>query len=46
MKTVAELLKAKQPRVVSVRPEQSVLDAIKVLASENIWKANSLCADQ
>jgi CBS domain-containing protein len=39
MKTVAELLKAKQPRVVSVRPEQSVLEAIKVLASENIGAA-------
>ena len=32
MKTVAELLKAKPARrVVSVRPEQSVLEAIKVL---------------
>jgi len=39
MKTVAELLKAKQPRVVSVRPEQSVLEAIKVLASEDIGAA-------
>jgi CBS domain-containing protein len=39
MKTVAELLKAKPPRVVSIRPEQSVLDAIKVLASEDIGAA-------
>ena len=36
MKTVAELLKAKPARVVKVSPEQSVLDAIKVLAQENV----------
>ena len=46
MKTVAELLKAKQPRVVSVRPEQSVLDAIKVLASENIGAAIVMSGDR
>jgi CBS domain-containing protein len=39
MKTVAELLKAKPARVVSVRPEQSVLEAIKVLAAEDIGAA-------
>ncbi len=39
MKTVAELLKAKPARVVSVRPEQSVLEAIKVLATEDIGAA-------
>ena len=39
MKTVAELLKAKPARVVSVRPEQSVLEAIKVLAEEDIGAA-------
>ncbi|HEX5130786.1 MAG TPA: CBS domain-containing protein [Usitatibacter sp.] len=40
MKTVAELLRAKPTRpVVKVSPEQSVLDAIKVLASENIGAA-------
>jgi CBS domain-containing protein len=39
MKTVAELLKAKPVRVISVRPEQSVLEAIKVLASEDIGAA-------
>jgi CBS domain-containing protein len=39
MKTVAELLKAKPARIVSVRPEQSVLEAIKVLASEDIGAA-------
>lgn len=39
MKTVAELLKVKAARVVSVRPEQSVLEAIKILASEDIGAA-------
>jgi IMP dehydrogenase len=39
MKTVAELLKAKPARVVTVRPEQSVLEAIKVLAAEDIGAA-------
>ena len=39
MKTVAELLKAKPARIVSVRPEESVLEAIKVLASEDIGAA-------
>jgi CBS domain-containing protein len=39
MKTVAELLRAKPSRVVSVRPDQSVLEAIKVLAQENIGAA-------
>lgn len=36
MKTVAELLKAKPARVVRVTPEESVLEAIKVLAKENV----------
>ena len=39
MKTVSELLKAKPTRVVSVRPEMTVLDAIKVLASEDVGAA-------
>ena len=39
MKTVAELLKAKPTRVVSISPEQSVLEAIKVLAAEDIGAA-------
>ena len=39
MKTVAELLRAKPVRVVSVSPEVSVLEAIKVLATENIGAA-------
>lgn len=36
MKSVADLLKAKPARLVKVLPEQSVLDAIKVLAHENV----------
>jgi CBS domain-containing protein len=40
MKTVAELLRNKPARnVVRVRPDQSVLEAIKVLASEDIGAA-------
>jgi CBS domain-containing protein len=40
MKTVAELLRGKTyPRVVTVRPEQSVLEAIKVLAAEDVGAA-------
>ncbi len=36
MKTVAELLKAKTARVVKVTPQHSVLDALKILAQENV----------
>ena len=36
MKTVNELLKAKPMRVVSVTPEMTVLEAIKVLAAEDV----------
>jgi CBS domain-containing protein len=39
MKTVAELLRTKPARVVKVAPDLSVLDAIKILASENIGAA-------
>ena len=46
MKTVAELLKAKPARVVSVRPEQSVLEAIKILATENIGAAIVMTGDR
>ena len=46
MKTVAELLRVKPARVVSVRPEQSVLEAIKVLASEDIGAAIVMSADR
>ena len=46
MKTVAELLRAKPSRVVSVRPDQSVLEAIKVLAEEDIGAAIVMVGDR
>lgn len=46
MKTVAELLRAKPARVVKVPPDQSVLDAIKLLASENIGAAIVMSGDR
>ena len=46
MKTVAELLRVKPSRVVSVRPEQTVLEAIKVLAQENIGAAIVMNGDR
>ena len=46
MKNVAELLKAKPPRMVSVKPEDSVLDAIKVLAGEDIGAAVVMSGDR
>ena len=46
MKSVAELLKAKPARVVAIRPEQSVLEAIKVLASEDIGAAIVMTGDR
>ncbi len=39
MKTVSELLKAKPVRLVTVRPDQSVLEAIKILAQEDVGAA-------
>ena len=39
MKTVAELLRLKPVRVVKVRPEQSVLEAIKILAEQDVGAA-------
>ena len=39
MKTVAELLRVRPARVVKVTPEMSVLDAIKVLAREDVGAA-------
>ena len=39
MKTVSDLLKAKPHRIVAVRKEHSVLDAIKVLAEQDIGAA-------
>ena len=46
MKTVAELLKAKPARVVSITPEQTVLEAIKVLAAEDIGAAIVMTGDR
>ena len=47
MKTVAELLKSKPARhIVKVTPEQSVLDAIKVLAAEDIGAAVVMTGDR
>ena len=46
MKTVAELLKSKPARVVKVSPEHSVLDAIKILASEDVGAAIVMSGDQ
>lgn len=36
MKTVAQMLKLKPARVISVGPEASVLDALRVLAQEDV----------
>ena len=47
MKTVAELLRTKPPRaVVTVSPELSVLEAIKILAAENIGAAVVMSGDR
>ena len=46
MKTVAELLRSKPARVVKVRPELSVLEAIKVLASEDVGAAIVMSGDR
>ena len=46
MKTVSDLLKAKPQRLVSITPEQSVLEAIKVLASEDIGAALVMSGDR
>jgi CBS domain-containing protein len=46
MKTVAELLRNKPVRVVKVAPEMSVLDAIKVLAGEDVGAAMVMTGDR
>ena len=46
MNNVADMLKAKPSRMVSVKPEDSVLDAIKVMASENIGAAIVMSGDR
>lgn len=47
MKTVSELLRAKPTRsIVKVRPDQSVLEAIKVLAAEDVGAAVVMNGDR
>jgi CBS domain-containing protein len=47
MKTVSELLRMKPARtLIAVKPEDTVLDAIKVLASENIGAAVVMVGDR
>lgn len=46
MKNVAELLKSKPTRMVSVKPEDTVLDAIKVMAREDIGAAIVMSGDR
>jgi IMP dehydrogenase len=46
MKTVNELLKAKPTRVVSVPPGMTVLEAIKVLAVENVGAVMVMTGNQ
>ena len=46
MKTVAELLKVNPARVVTVKPYHSVLDAIKVLAAEDVGAAIVMSGDR
>lgn len=46
MKTVSDLLKAKPHRIVTVRHDQSVLEAIKVLAQEDIGAAVVMDGDR
>ena len=46
MKTVAELLRTRTARVVKVRPEQSVLEAIKILATEDVGAAVVMTGDR
>ena len=46
MKTVAELLRLKPARVVKVSPEHSVLDAIKILAEQDVGAAIVMTGDR
>ena len=46
MKNVADLLKSKPTRMVSVKPEDSVLDALKVMAREEIGAAIVMTGDR
>src|SRR5215207_8510224 len=46
MKTVSDLLKTRPREVITIRPEQSVLEAIKVLAEHDIGAALVMSSDQ
>jgi CBS domain-containing protein len=46
MKTVTDLLKAKPARLVAVKPEDTVLDAIKVLAAQDVGAAVVMVGDR
>ncbi len=46
MKTVTDLLKSKPARLASVKPEDTVLDAIKVLAQNDIGAAVVMTGDR
>ena len=46
MKTVSDLLKSRARELVTIRPEQSVLDAIKVLAEHDIGAAVVMSGDR
>ncbi len=46
MKTVSDLLKARPRELISIRPEQSVLEAIKVLAEHDIGAAVVMSGDR
>jgi CBS domain-containing protein len=46
MKNVADLLKSKPTRMVSVKPEDSVLAAIKIMAREDIGAAIVMSGDR
>jgi CBS domain-containing protein len=46
MKNVSDMLKVKASRMVAVKPEDTVLDAIKVMASENIGAAIVMSGDR
>ena len=46
MKTVSDLLKSRARELITIHPEQSVLDAIKVLAQHDIGAAVVMSGDQ
>ena len=46
MTNVADLLKAKPSRMVAIKPQDTVLDAIKLMATENIGAAIVMAGDK